>query len=158
MNNTLMTTVSATLTAALLSFASAQPASAPHTQAAATTAPHMHSAVNTALSSNPTAFINQSSVKPRLTTLLGLVNMRFLQKNFGVVSTLQNGGGSVAVTGCRPHDCPDNGSLVIYNQKRDAFKVWLTVSGKTRAFQEKGWVTPTTLNADTKAAIQQLGY
>lgn len=112
--------------------------------------------INPALAHDPVAFVNQSAVKSRLLTLMGLVNTRFLHKNFGTVSTLQNGASVVAVTGCRPHNCGDNGSLVVYDQAHDAFKVWLTVSGKTRVFQDKAWVTPKSLNRDVKVYIQQM--
>lgn len=105
--------------------------------------------VNVALASQPRAFVNQPAVKVRLQKTMGLVNARFLHKNFGTVSTLQQSGGVVAVTGCRPHDCAANGSLVAYDIKHDAFKVWLTVNGKTRVYADKAFAG--TLNADVKA-------
>lgn len=108
--------------------------------------------VNTALASQPRAFVSQASVKLRLERMMGLVNARFLQKNFGTVSTLQNAGNVVAVTGCRPHDCGGNDSLVVYDKKHDAFKVWLTVNTKTRVFTEKGFAA--TLNNDVKTTIK----
>ncbi|MDO4244592.1 MAG: hypothetical protein Q4C89_01030 [Deinococcus sp.] len=105
--------------------------------------------VDTTLASQPRAFVNQPAVKVRLQKTMGLVNTRFLLKNFGTVSTLQKTGGVVAVTGCRPHDCGDNGSLVAYDIKHDAFKVWLTVGGKTRVYADKAFAGA--LNADVKA-------
>lgn len=105
--------------------------------------------VNTSLASQPRAFIQQDAVKGRLNKLMGLVNTRFLQKSFGTVSTLQNGAGVVAVTGCRPHDCAANGSLVVYDGKHDAFKVWLTINGKTRVYADKSFAAD--LNSDVKA-------
>ncbi|WP_158591692.1 hypothetical protein [Deinococcus cavernae] len=104
--------------------------------------------VNTALASQPRAFVSQSGAKLRLERLMGLVNARFLQKNFGTVSTLQNAGRVVVVTGCRPHDCAANGSLVAYDAAHDAFKVWLTVNGKTRVFTDRAFAGA--LNKDVK--------
>lgn len=112
--------------------------------------------VNTALGNKPGAFVTQSIVKVRLEKMMGLVNARFLQKNFGTVSTLQNAGGVVAVTGCRPHDCASNGSLVVYDLKHDTFKVWLTINDKTRVFQDKAFVMPSTLNKDVKTYISTM--
>ena len=105
--------------------------------------------VNVALVQQPRAFVNQPAVKVRLQGTMGLVNTRFLLKNFGTVSTLQTSGGAVVVTGCRPHDCAANGSLVAYDVKRGAFKVWLTVNGKTRVYADKAFAG--TLNADAQA-------
>lgn len=104
--------------------------------------------VDTTLATRPGAFVSQGSVKMRLESLMGLVNARFLQKNFGTVSTLQNAGRVVAVTGCRPHDCAANGSLVAYDAAHDAFKVWLTVGGKTRVFTDRAFAGA--LNKDVK--------
>ncbi|WP_339095432.1 hypothetical protein WDJ50_12490 [Deinococcus sp. VB142] len=105
--------------------------------------------VDTTLASQPRAFVNQPAVKVRLQKTMGLVNARFLLKNFGTVSTLQKTGSVVAVTGCRPHGCAGNGSLVAYDIKHDAFKVWLNVNGKTRVYADKAFAGA--LNADVKA-------
>lgn len=112
--------------------------------------------VDTTLATRPGAFVSQGSVKMRLESLMGLVNARFLQKNFGTVSTLQNSGGVVAVTGCRPHACASNGSLVLYDRQHDAFNVWLTVNDKTRVFQDKAFVMPANLNSDVRASIENM--
>ncbi|GHG02797.1 hypothetical protein GCM10017783_13860 [Deinococcus piscis] len=110
--------------------------------------------VNTSLAAQPRAFVTQPAVKPRLENLMGLVNARFLQKNFGTVSTLQHAGGVIAVTGCQPHHCAANNSLVAYDTKHDAFKVWLTVNGKTRIYTDKAFAG--TFNSDVKAYINNM--
>lgn len=94
--------------------------------------------VHTALANNPKAFVSQSIVKVRLARLMGNGNAAYLQRNFNTVSTLQNTGSVVAVTGCRAHDCGSFGSMVAFDKKHDAFKVWLVVNGKQRIFQERG--------------------
>lgn len=109
--------------------------------------------VNPQTAQNPKAFIAQSSVKSRLSTLLGPVQMRFLQKNFGTVSTLQADRNVAAVTGCLPHACGSDSAIVVYNRATDKFAVWLKVGGKTRQRAEQGWKLPVAANSDVKASI-----
>lgn len=98
-----------------------------------------------------TTLVTQSGVQMRLERLIGLVNTRFLRKNFGTVSTLQHAGGVIAVTGCRPHHCAANGSLVAYDAAHDAFKVGLTMNGKTRVLADKAFAGA--LDKDVKACV-----
>lgn len=96
-----------------------------------------------------TTLVTQSGVQMRLERLMGHVNARFLQKNFGAVSTLQHAGGLIAVTGCRPHHCAANGSLVAYDAAHDAFKMGLTMNNKARVLADKTFAGA--LNKDVKA-------
>ena len=109
--------------------------------------------VNAALADQPQAFVSQTAVSSRLAKLLGPVNHRFFRKNFQVVSTLQADRRVIAVTGCQRYNCPTHGSLVTYDRSNDAFKVWLTVGGKTTTFTEKGWNAARFFNADVKALL-----
>lgn len=109
--------------------------------------------VNVKNASDPVAFVNQPIVKARLQKLMGLIQSRFLYKNFSTVSSLQTGK-MVVVTGCRKDDCAANGSLVAYDPKADAFKVWLVVDGKSRTFHDKAWKNDAALNSDAKAYIK----
>lgn len=101
----------------------------------------------------PQDFVRQAAVQARLQKLLGLVPSRLLQKSFQTSSVLQQGARIFAFTGCQAHACAQNGSLVIYDRKNDAFQVFLTVNSNTKVMQAKRWSKVAPLNSDVRAYI-----
>lgn len=111
------------------------------------------SAVRVHTVTTPHSFVNQSVVKVRLARLLGQGNFNIVKQNFGTTSTLQQGRQVVAFTGCRPHDCGNNGSLVMYDKFNDAFKVAFTINGRTRIYKERAWHADRALNNDVRTYL-----
>ena len=111
--------------------------------------------ISGALANNPRAFMQQSLVQVRLARLMGQNHWQTLHRNFTVVSTLQEGR-VIALTGCHPHRCPSDGSLVMYDSKNDAFKVAHTHAGKTRVYQERNWHADMFLNRDAQRYLHQM--